>query len=227
MTLQYFGLIVIMWYLKFKGDTMTRFTTILMTGVTVLAFTACGGGSSSNSGGTNQPPAIPKESPIIKSSDAPRHIDIPIGEKVILGGGALITSLYNANGEYIFKSTNKVGSKILTEGSYTLTARESTMIYNDGEGMLFYVSSNIGVEDLPLNSTINIPKRAARIYKLNVEYESMYLIETSRLSAYVFNSSLNKVTYTDNVVTLTPGLYYFVVDTRTFIVEGRFSVTPM
>ena len=56
MTLQYFWLTVIMWYLKFKGDTMTRFTTILMTGVTALAFTACGGGSSGSGGNSSTPP---------------------------------------------------------------------------------------------------------------------------------------------------------------------------
>ena len=204
---------------------MKKLTTLLLTGVAALAFTACGGSGGGGSGGGDIPPSIPKESSIMKSSDAARHISIPNGEKIIVGGGALNTNIYDSSGSNIFSTTNVIKTTILDIGEYIVKADESTMIYNDGEGIIFYLTSNIYVEDLALNAQITIPKRSARIYQFNVENEGMYLISSSRTNTYIFNSFLNYIEKSnDGIVTLTPGTYYFVADTSTFILEGKFSV---
>ncbi len=200
---------------------------VLVSSIALLS--GCGGGGSDS--GSSNPPTTPtpppRESSIIKSSDPARHINLSNDEIVIVGGGALKTKIYDSAGKAIFTIVNKPASTLLSAGKYTVKAEESTMIYDDGQGVIFYLSSNIYLPKLPLDTRITLPKRAAEIFEFNVSEKGIYLISTSRAYAQVYDSSLKRVTIDDDIVELQPGKYFFVFDTNTFIKNGNITVSPM
>ena len=206
------------------------YTSLLMLALGFMV-SGCGGGGS---GSGNENLSITKnstgsyDSPVITSDIGVKKIDSN-GEYVIFGGGALDVTIYDEAGDKISYTTNRPMSLYLAKGKYTASIKESTNIYDDGQGIIYYKSSKIKIDSLPIDETIDLPVRSSKIYKFTLSDTKDFVISSSRIYIYIYDYELKQYVnrFEDGIVTLYPGDYYFVIDTNTFIMNGKFIISEL
>ncbi len=219
---------------------------LVIIGLVAGIMTGCGGGSSIDTytaidtitDTSTTPKTIGCQ---VAVSDGERDITIKAEENIVIGWGCSKANIYDTDGNHIAGNYNDVEPIILSQGDYSViydNGRNSTR--GDPIGVVYYLSSNIYLENLPLNEKINIPGRTANIHKLNVSQESTYTLKLLDATIVVYDSLLNRTdsfssrnsTKTESI-SLVSGTYYVLSSpytSATYCTDGTsasFSLTKL
>ena len=200
---------------------MTKTSTLFLSSFIFLSFSACGGGSESSS-------ATPEYSPEyrITTEDSPKKFTLHIDENIITAVSCVNAELYDENVNLIADTNPYAGNPIpnpLTIGTYTLNITEKYIGYDNSNDILFYKSLNLSLNELPINKSITVQKQTAELYKLTIENDTNFIINTSSTILEVYDENLNKFGSTNpysivyggmmslsSAFVLNAGIYFFV-----------------
>jgi hypothetical protein len=238
---------------KIKGNKMKRFTTILLTGVTALAFTACGGGSDSSP--HESTPQIPKEDMLyhlpqltqtafdnaINASSNTYEIvfegtsylkfKLTSASKFIYKNGGIEYSgksdLLDANGD----SIGFTNGEVIPAGNYTLKIHSDTNLakYHPFITMISKSFSGTNIFSLPLDNgqKYKTPSGFKSFFKINIPNNTCIGISGSYQYVTLYNTNLDDTGYNldNNIECGIPGGQYYLYYSNHTIYEKSFTIS--
>jgi uncharacterized protein YcfL len=170
----------------------------------LIIFLLIGCGSSGNKSNDNKKPQNTNNLSYLVQTNNIQNISLPQSQNVIASGSCTTTKIYDAKGTKYTPNIKPGNNYPIKYSEYSLGSAEYKVIfseyftkYTDSTAILFYLSGNFFVNELPLDTTITIPKRSAVLYKLTVNEDNNFLIEQRYANLQLYDASLNHIGSTD------------------------------
>ena len=149
----------------------------------VILLSACGGGS--GDGGVI-PPSNTK-SYLVSPLDGAKKISLNYNQKIIAGYGCAAAEIYDSTG------TKFENNETFPKGDYTVVFHELFGRYSDSKGILYYRSSGILLNSMPVNQSISVPDREAVLFQFILDSDKSFMISQSSVTYAIFDSTLKQV----------------------------------